>query len=103
MAFSKAKWLRYVYLMRAQSCKNLSASPCTYKPLSGAVIRYGIGGDEVTKLPVAPYANGSLLKNATAKGPPDLLLLDVQGVHSKKAKQKLMNKTLSYAFKVMQI
>jgi len=70
-----------------------------YGLVIGAIIRYGIGGGEVSTLPVRPYANGSLLKNATAKGPPDLLLLDVQGVHSKKAKKQLMNKTLSYTFK----
>lgn len=32
-------------------------------------------------------------------GPPDILLLEIQTVLSKKAREKLMNKTLAYTFK----
>ncbi len=74
--------------------------PFTRHP--GAIIRYGMSGvgEEVTKLTVKPAAPGPVVRNATKNGPPDFLLLDVGTIRSEKTKEKLMNTTLSYSFKV---
>ncbi len=57
-------------------------------------------GEEVTTLRVKPKGVMKELFNATTRGPPDFLLLDITSVKSKKAKKELMNTTLSYAFQV---
>ena len=53
-------------------------------------------GDEVTTLRVK--AHDPQMQNATAKGPPDFLLLDVMKIRSKSTRNNLMNRTLSYGF-----
>ncbi|TRY74763.1 hypothetical protein TCAL_00731 [Tigriopus californicus] len=69
-----------------------------YGLVIGAVIRYAITSEDVTSMRVKP-AHRSDLTNGTRYGPPDFLLLSVQDIPSKRARQKLLNRTLAYSFK----
>lgn len=70
-----------------------------YGLVIGAILRYGMsdfGALETMK--VRPTSQAEL-RNGTVSGVPDILLLDLKSIGSKKARQQLLNKTLAYTFK----
>lgn len=61
------------------------------------IIRYGMTnvGSDVSTMRVKPMSK----ETRNLSGPPDILLLELSAIRSKKARVQLMNKTLSYTFK----
>lgn len=70
-----------------------------YGLIIGAIVRFAVTGyGSQTTLRVKPLGSLQELSNNTNTGPPDFLWLDVKAIHSKHARQQLMNKTLAYSF-----